>query len=221
VHQAVLGLLRHELHQALAFALAERAREARNAEVRRADGAHLAGPHETVERSQVFGRRRLLVVPVQPIEIDRLDAEAPQRILATFDDVVPAEALALLPHADLRRDDDVVAPAALLQPPADHGLALAALMAGHPVRIAVGRVDRIAAMRDEGVEDCERGRFVGRPAEHVAAQAKRRDGERRLAELALLHGRRAYHAGRPTWAPRRRAARGSNRTGRYELAADR
>jgi hypothetical protein len=51
-----------------------------------------------------------------------------------------------------RRDHDVVAPAAPLEPAADHGLALAALMAGHPIRIAVGRVDGVAAVRDEGVE---------------------------------------------------------------------
>ena len=64
------------------------------------------------------------------------------------------------------------------------------------VRWCAGRLPFAAAagveprFRDERIEDRERGSFVGRPAEHVAAQGEWRDPERGLAELSLLHGGR-------------------------------
>ena len=54
---------------------------------------------------------------------------------------------------------------------------------GHPARVDVGGVDEVEAGVDEGVEQRERGRLVGRPAEHVAAEAERRDRECRSGRV--------------------------------------
>jgi len=90
-------------------------------------------------------------------------------------------------HADLRRDDDGVALAALLQPLADHGLGLAPRVALRPDRIDVRGVDEIETRVGERVEQRERRRFVGRPAEDVAAERERRDRQTGTTEGPLLH----------------------------------
>ena len=92
-------------------------------------------------------------------------------------------------HAALGGDQDLVALGRiLLQPGADDRLRLAALVARHPARIDVGGVDEGEAGIDEGVEQLVRGRLVGRPAEHVAAEGDGGEFEARFAELALFHG---------------------------------
>jgi hypothetical protein len=52
-----------------------------------------------------------------------------------------------------------------------------AVVAGHPLRIAVGGVDEVAAGGPIGVEHGEGLRLVGRPAEDVRAQAERVNGD--------------------------------------------
>ena len=77
-----------------------------------------------------------------------------------------------------------------LQPLADDRLGLAALVARDPARVDVGRVDQVEAGLDEGVEQLERGRLVGGPAEDVAAEGERPDLGAGLAEMArgIRHG---------------------------------
>jgi hypothetical protein len=93
-----------------------------------------------------------------------------------------------LPHigTDLGDDDDLVPVLAALHPLADDRLGLAALVARHPARIGVGRVDGVQPGRDETVEQLERGLLVGGPAKDVAAQNQRRDGEVGPTEAAIL-----------------------------------
>ena len=79
--------------------------------------------------------------------------------------------------ADLGRDDHAVAVAPCRHPVADDRLGFAAAIAGHPDRVRVGRVDEVATGRGVGVEHGERLRLVDRPAEDVAAEAEREDGE--------------------------------------------
>src|SRR6185437_3880561 len=76
---------------------------------------------------------------------------------------------------------------AVFQPAADDDLRLAADMAGRPARIAVGRVDGVEAGVDESVEDSGGGGLVDVPAEHVAAEHQRRDGQAGAAERAEVH----------------------------------
>jgi hypothetical protein len=81
-----------------------------------------------------------------------------------------------LPHirADLGDDDDLVAVAAAFHPFADDRLGFAALVAGHPARIGVRRVDGVEAGAGEPVEQVEGGLLVGGPAEDITAQNQRR-----------------------------------------------
>ena len=60
-------------------------------------------------------------------------------------------------------------------PGAQHGLRLAALVAGRPARVDVGGVDEVAAGLDVGVEHRLRRLLVRRPAERVAAETERGD----------------------------------------------
>jgi hypothetical protein len=135
--------------------------------------AHRARAHERVERAQRVLERRVLVVEVRVVEVDaigpqtleggrrlaldRLRAQAPHRALAA---------------ADLRREDDLVAVAALGHPAPDDGLRAAVLD-----EIGVRGVDEVAAGAGVRIEDGEGLGLVGRPAEHVAAEAEGEDVE--------------------------------------------
>jgi hypothetical protein len=65
---------------------------------------------------------------------------------------------------------DVLTSAAPLEPPADHTLAFAAFVSGHPGRIDIRRVDHRPAGVDERVENGEARPFVGGPVEDIASQ---------------------------------------------------
>jgi transposase len=78
-------------------------------------------------------------------------------------------------------------PAARVQPLADNGLGLAALVARGPARVHVGGIDAVEARADEGVEQLERGALVGCPAEYVTAEDQRRDLQSGFSEGTLLH----------------------------------
>src|ERR1019366_10734431 len=90
-------------------------------------------------------------------------------------------------RTELGGDDHLVAVTARLHPGADYRLGLTARVAGNPAGIDVRRVDTVETGADEGVQDGEGGRLVGRPAEHVAAEDQRRDLEARAAQLAHFH----------------------------------
>ena len=146
-------------------------------EVRRADDTDLARIDEFPERFERGVLRGRLVVLMREIEIDPVGAEALERRVTGRGDPRGGELFAAITgqHPDLRREEHGVALAARLQPFADHRLGLAALVAGNPGGIDVGRVDHRAAASDERVEDGEAGVAIGGPAEDVAAEHQRRD----------------------------------------------
>jgi hypothetical protein len=131
-----------------------------------ADRAHLAGPHQRVERPERLLERRLRIVLMGVIKIDRLDPEPAQRGLRRRLDMRGGKPACI---ADLGRDHDVPA-AAPLQPFADQGLRFAAFVPRNPRRIDVGRVDERPARLGEAVEDGEGFVASRRPAEHIAAE---------------------------------------------------
>jgi hypothetical protein len=72
----------------------------------------------------------------------------------------------------------------------------AAGVARHPARIDVGGVDEIHAGVDPGIEQAEGQRLVDGPAEHVAAEAERRDLEIRAAEARAARRDSSRNCGR-------------------------
>ena len=187
----------------------ERLLQPGGAVVGRADSAHLPGLDQFGVGRQGFRQGRVRVVAVRHVEVDVVGLQPAQRILDLLGDPGLREPLAAVRHldADLGADHHPLAAAALLQPLADDGLALAPRVAGVPARIHIRRVDEIEACAGEGVEQPERGRFIGGPAEHVAAKGERRDRQARLAELPLFHAlspavrRRSERVSRPRASP--------------------
>src|SRR5207253_2499599 len=93
-------------------------------------------------------------------------------------------------HADLGRDQHVVAPAAPLQPLADQALGFAAFVAGHPGGIDVRRVDHHAACVGKAVEDGEGFLALDGPAEDIAAEHQPRRPQPAAAESPYVHSSR-------------------------------
>ena len=174
--------------------------EARSGIVRGADPADLALAHERVERAERLVERRPGVVAVRVVEVDAVDAEAGERRVAAGPDALGREARGERRgrEPDLRRDDHLVATAALVEPRAEDRLGLAALVPGDPRAVDVRGVDEVAARGAVRVEHGEARVAVGRPAEDVAAEAERVDGQIGRAEASTrgrgVHDARAYHS---------------------------
>ena len=177
----------------------ERRRELRGGKIRRAAPANLALVDQPPIGAERLGVRNRIVGPVRQIEVDRLDAEPPQRRFDRLLDIGGRQALPARPHrrADLGDDGDFAALAARLQPRADDRLGFAALVARRPSRIDVGGVDRAEAGADEAVEQVERGLGVGRPAEHIAAEHGGGNRKVGAAETTLVHRATPNSASRP------------------------
>jgi hypothetical protein len=77
----------------------------------------------------------------------------------------------------LRRDDDAVLQTARIDPLADDLFGLSADVPRMPGGVHVSGVDEVAARLDEGVENQQVCRFVGRPSEDVPTEAEPRDLE--------------------------------------------
>ena len=73
-------------------------------------------------------------------------------------------------HPGLGVDTHVLAHPAVVQPSAEHGLALATFVPWHPRRIDIGGVDHPPAGFVKRIKDGEAGVLIGGPAEHVAAE---------------------------------------------------
>ena len=165
----------------------ERPPQPRGVMVRRADGPHLAVADQPIERLQRVLERHRRVVVVREVQVDAVGPEPLQRSVDRRGDPRRRQPLgAAHLGADLRRDQDVVAPAALAQPRADDRLRFAAAVARHPGRVAVGGVNHPPAAGDERVEDREGRLPIGRPAEHVAAEDQRRGRQPARAECAFV-----------------------------------
>jgi hypothetical protein len=138
-----------------------------------AEVADRAGPHERVERAQRLLQRRLLVVEVRVVQVDAVGLQALERgVRLTLDRLRAQIADRPAAAADLRGHDELVAIGAVGQPAPDDRL-------GAPVldQVRVRGVDEVAARGHVRVEDLPRLHLVGRPAEHVAAQAECEDIE--------------------------------------------
>ncbi len=132
----------------------ERFLEAFGAEIRGADSPHLACLGEPVVGAERVRQRCFRVIGVRLVQVDMVGLQALERILDGALYVSGREALFVRRHlhAHLGGDDNLVALAAFLQPFADEGFRFAALVAGDPARIHVGRVDEIEAFVHETVE---------------------------------------------------------------------
>jgi len=158
--------------------------------VRRPDRSHEALAHELVEGAQRLLERRREVVVVRVVEVEALDAEARERSLRRPPQRIAAQ---VARPAGLRRDHDVRLPgSAVREPRADERLRLPAGVAVDPGGVGVGGVDEVAARRHVGVEHREGLLAVDRPAEDVAAEAERVDGEAGRAEGDARGGHRGY-----------------------------
>src|SRR5205085_7409013 len=107
-------------------------------------------------------------------------------------DVLATQALAVGPTAHraayLRRDDHLVAVAAVLHPAADDLLGHAAGIVLRPTGIDVGRIQEVTTGLDERVHDGAGGPFVGRPAPLHGPEAQLRDPQPRPSEPAMFQG---------------------------------
>ncbi len=132
-----------------------------------AEVPHMARPDQLVDSEERLVERDARVIDVQEEQVDTLDAQAPQRCLDSRPDGGGGQARMIGALADLRRDGEGVAVAALAHPVADHDLAA-------PARIRIGSIDERALQLDEAVEDGSRGGAVSCPPEYGAAQRDRK-----------------------------------------------
>jgi hypothetical protein len=198
-HQVVFRLQRLVARQTVLGARVQRRSKTLRREVGGPDRPHLARLDQRAIGFQRLLDRRIRIVAVRLVEVDIVGAEPAQRLVGCAQDVGFAETLLARRHlrADLGGNDHVGSLAAPLQPVADDGLRFPAMMARRPFGIDVGGVDEIEARVDEAVEQPEAHLLVRRPAEHVAAEAERRDEQFRFSESALLHSRTSLLSLRP------------------------
>ena len=191
--QRIVGLVGDVAGQAVLLRDGQRLHQVPAREVRAADVADLAGPHQVVERAQHLLDRRHGVEAVELVEVDVVGAEPaqarldrPDQVVARRADVVGAGAEA---EGPLGGDDHLVA-AALDR--------LAQDLLGHAVRVDVGRVEHgepgLEADVDEprGLGDVARAPGLEElvaAAECAGAEAQDGDLESRTAELPEFHDR--------------------------------
>ncbi len=88
----------------------------REAEVRHADVARLALPHDVVKRAHRLVERRIRIGPVHEIDVDMVGTQPPQALVDRGEDARPAAVAAvrhlLVADAEFGRDDDIVSAAA-------------------------------------------------------------------------------------------------------------
>ena len=164
--------------QALALGDLERLGQPRRRVVGGGDLADLARLDQLAEGAERLRQRRVGVVEVGVVEVDRLDPEPAQRVLGGGLWIVSARRLsspASLPTLVAMTNSSRVA--ARRQPLADDRLRLAAFVARGARHVDVGGVDEVAAAGDVGVEHGEGLFAVGGPAEDVAAEAEAGDVE--------------------------------------------
>lgn len=123
-----------------------------------------------------------MVLLVEIVDVDAIDAEAPQARLDC-----PHHPMAREPAvsgtaadriAELGGEDPVVAPV-LDRTPHD--------LLGAAVGIDVGRVDEVDALVAGSIDDAARRRLVRLRAEHHRAEAQRRDFQAATAETTIVH----------------------------------
>ncbi len=146
-----------------------------------ADGSHLAGFYQRIERRQCLLQRRGAIIDMSIVEINVVGSEPAQRVLDGGHDGFAPEPLDIFqPRTDavgqgphLGGNHQVVSPAAILKPAAEQFLAYPGAAVLGPEGIVVGRVDEVAAGIDIAVEQAARHVFRRGGAEQHRAQRQR------------------------------------------------
>ena len=144
--------------------------------VRDAEVAHLAGPNEVVERGHRLLDGGVHVPDVQPVQVDVVGLQAPQRVLAGVDQRLAARAAAvgiarIEVAAELGRDHQAIAAGGVAPD------VVADDLLGVALGVEVGGVDEVAAEVDEAVDDLLGLLHAGAPAE-VFAERHRPEAQR-------------------------------------------
>src|SRR3984885_16004443 len=117
-------------------------------EIRAADVATLAGAHQLIEGRERLLNRRVVILPMQLEEIDRLDSEALERALRRLQKMLARRAVVVwaIAHRECRlgRNEKSVALALDL---------LAQALLGEPGRIDVGGVEHVHAVIEAHVDE--------------------------------------------------------------------
>jgi hypothetical protein len=153
--------------------------------VREADVADLAGGDQIVERSQCLVDRGAAIPAMQPVEVDVVGLQPPQRLLKLGDErlaagAAPVRVAGVEVGEELRAERDAFAPAGL------GGEELADDLLGVAVGVDVGGVDDVAAAVEVLGEHRLGGLGARAPAVVLAeghgAQRERADAQARAAE---------------------------------------
>ena len=158
--------------------------------------------HQVGQRTQGLFDRYQRVDPVHLVQVDVIDVESAQTVLACLHDPAARQAFSLPLRASMIgerfahrtpnfcRDDHAVSVAALLHPPADDflgdssGIWWPAFIRG-PGAVDVGGVDEVAAGFVVGIHHFECAGFVDRPSELHGAQPECVHEQAAAAELGV------------------------------------
>ena len=189
--QGVIGLVGHVALQPQAVCRGQRLHQLPGREVGGADVAHLAGAHQVVQRAQHLFHRRHRVHRMQLQQVDVVGAQAGQRRMHAFDQVVARAAHVVGPRPAAQRqlggDDGLVPPA--LERLAQDGF-------GGAIGVHIGGVEQVDAGLQADVDDAARGRCVGAApgaeqralaTEGAGAKAQGRHVKAGAAERAVFH----------------------------------
>ena len=113
---------------------------------------------------------------MEPVEIDRVDAQVVKAFAEIERDIVGGDAVAPVTSAQVHErtlggDDQTIA-AARLEPCADSAFAGAFGRIGCPVAIRAGGVDEVAAQFDIAIQNSVGFFLIQHPAQHIGAVAK-------------------------------------------------
>src|SRR6185312_429205 len=187
--QAVLALLGHDTEEAPARRRLVRPRDVPAGEVGRADVDDLPLLDQELHRLPDLVPGRLAIHVVHLVEVQMIGREPPQAPFAGGADVARRQPALVRPVAhlavDLRREHDLLAPAApLRQPPPDDLLrhALALLPA-----VDVGGVEEVDPQLERAIHDRERLPLAGLGPEVHRPEAEPTDLQRRPTEPDVVH----------------------------------
>ena len=178
-------------------------------EVRDAERAHLARADEAVERLERLLQRHVRVGRVDLVEVDHVDAHAPQARVAGLDDAVGRQALRRRGRRPAKRT--FVASTTSSRWRASHG---ASVSSERAVDVHVGGVDEGPARLEEAVEHAV-GLVARRLAAHQhRAEAQPADGERARASSSPsavpTRSSSSAHSGRRIGSAESQTGRGSD-----------
>ena len=160
------------------------------APIRAAVGANLAGAQLILQRIENHGNRRQRIVAMEPVEVNHVGLEIAQALIEVSDNRGAIQARSVhggqLWMGTLGGDDEAIALPALFQPAAD-GLFTGAALAGQPVCIDPGCIEKGTALGHKSIKQGEGAPLVQNAAKRHAAQTKQRGGQVGLRYFYRLH----------------------------------